>query len=199
MFPPTSAGCIFSAALRRKWPSWKPPEPMAAYAVSGYTSRRGLRENLRRHNGLANPQHPVAHRANVPRPADRQKLREQVCDLAKRRPRGISRCCIRHITVGWSGRIRTWHKSHQPMRDKQTSLTSRQQCHHLPTLSRVFPGRISLGRKPRCHHLPTLSRVFPGRISLGRRPSSHHPLRLTTFDLNQRASTQWLRVCLWPS
>jgi len=42
---------------------------------------------VRLHNGLADPQRPVPHRAGVPRPADRKQLRQQRCDLAERRQR----------------------------------------------------------------------------------------------------------------
>ena len=52
---------------------------------------------IRLHNRLADPQGPVPHRAGVPRPADRQHLRQQVRDLAERRQRGIPRRHIRQF------------------------------------------------------------------------------------------------------
>ena len=62
----------------------------------GRPRRRRLRRcrNIRLHNGLADPHGSVPHRARVRRPTDRQQLRQQVCDLAKRRQRRIPR---RHI------------------------------------------------------------------------------------------------------
>jgi hypothetical protein len=51
----------------------------------------------RLHNFFADPQRPVAHRAGVRRPADRQQLRQQGCNLAERRQRRIPRRHIRQF------------------------------------------------------------------------------------------------------
>ncbi len=45
--------------------------------------------DLRLHNGFADPQRPVPHRAGVLRPADRKQLRQQRCALSERRQRRI--------------------------------------------------------------------------------------------------------------
>src|SRR5271166_5274000 len=52
---------------------------------------------VRLYNGLADPQRPVPHRAGVLRPADRKQLRQQDCNLAERRQRGISRRHVRQF------------------------------------------------------------------------------------------------------
>ena len=54
---------------------------------------------MRLHNGLADPQRPVPHRAGVLRPADRQQLRQQDRHLAERRQRGILRRHIRQFSA----------------------------------------------------------------------------------------------------
>jgi hypothetical protein len=53
---------------------------------------------MRLHNGFADPQRPVTHRAGVLRPADRKQLRQQGCDLAERRQRRIA---CRQIRQFW--------------------------------------------------------------------------------------------------
>ena len=50
--------------------------------------------DIRPHDGLTAPHGSVAHRARVRRAADRQQLRQQVRDLAKRRQCRVPRCHI---------------------------------------------------------------------------------------------------------
>src|SRR5271157_2007971 len=75
-------------------PSYEPNHDGFGWLRRGRLCRLG---GVRLYNGLADPQRPVPHRAGVLRPADRKQLRQQDCNLAERRQRGISRRHVRQF------------------------------------------------------------------------------------------------------